>query len=94
MRCEAYDTLTDHWFQTESLPMAHSGTNPIVLNNQDVYLFPKITHEGKGSNMHIYRLLTGASNQFSWDPARKNGGYPLAQHRWESFQVKNNNDFI
>ena len=39
-RCEAYDTLTNHWFQIDSLPTLIVETSAIVLNKREVYLMP------------------------------------------------------
>ena len=39
-RCEAYDTVTNHWFQIDSLPALIVDTSAVVLNNREVYLMP------------------------------------------------------
>ena len=33
-RCEAYDTVTNHWFQIDALPLTYtSGTGAVVMND-------------------------------------------------------------
>ncbi len=102
-RCEAYDTVTDHWFQIESLPMACSNTTATVMNNREVYILHQSPNQIQASSdnaavntaqamqsatkLVICRLDTGPESQFPKDGRKRDFGYVLAQHRWTKFEV-------
>ena len=88
--CEAYDSVTNHWFQIDSLPFTCSGTSAVVMNDQEVYLMPGNNRETQtNSSLFICHLDTGPPMQFPRQSNRQNYGYAIGGHRWSKLEVKN-----
>ena len=38
--CEAYDTMSNHWFRIAPLPFPVANTSAVVMKSKKVYLMP------------------------------------------------------
>jgi len=38
--CEAFDTMSNHWFRIASLPFPVANTTAVVMKDRKVYLMP------------------------------------------------------
>lgn len=62
-RCEAFDTVCNHWFQIETLPVTCVRATAVVLNDQEVYLMPGNNKETQtGTSLVICHLNTGPTS--------------------------------
>lgn len=79
-RCEAYDTVTNHWFQIDSLPITFTSmTGAVVMSDQEVYLMPGNCRESQtSSSLFICRLDTGPATQFPRDMSSLSYGYAMS----------------
>mmetsp|Transcript_42448 Transcript_42448/g.55989 ORF Transcript_42448/g.55989 Transcript_42448/m.55989 type:complete len:118 (+) Transcript_42448:1445-1798(+) len=79
-RCEAYDTVANHWFHIDSLPASVVDTNAVVMNGREVYLMPGNCRDRQQSaGLTICRLDTGPFSQFprGGDHKAENYGYAI-----------------
>ena len=83
-RCEAFDTVANHWFHIDSLPATFVDTSAVVLNNREVYLMPGNNKERNSNSLTICRLDTGPPTQFpkTGDAKAENFGYNMMQYLW------------
>ena len=94
MECEAFDTMTNHWFRIASLPYPVANTSAIVMSGKKVYLMP-----GKQTNAQNPRFLMvsvldcGEPANLKANPVSREYGYALAEKNWSYVQV-DNPDFI
>ena len=95
-RCEAYDTVSNHWFQIDSLPALTVDTSAVVLNKREVYLMPgtqNAQQRQQVASVTICRLDSGPASQFpktsESNILAKNFGYAISQYQWTKLEVRN-----
>ena len=88
-RCEAFDTVANHWFHIDSLPAAYVDTSALVMNNREVYMMPGSNRDRNSNALTICRLDTGPPSQFpkTGDVKAENFGYNLSQHQWSKLEI-------
>ena len=79
--CEAYDTLTNHWFPMQNLPVGVTNTSTVVMGNRFVYLMPGSNQECMRGNdaLLIHLLDSGSSKIFTGDKNDKTAGWPIGR---------------
>ena len=61
--CECYDTITNFWFNINSLPSQSVNTTAVVMNERWVYLMPGNNRESQVANHLLINLLDTGSSQ-------------------------------
>lgn len=41
-QCEAFDTLSNHWFTIKQMPFPVANTSAVVMNGRHVYVMPGV----------------------------------------------------
>ena len=89
--CEAYDTVTNHWFHTVPLPFQVANTTAVVMSNRYVYLMPGKQTKSKTLPplLRICVLDCGDISSFRGDLDSQQYGYSLQQKSWGYLDVAN-----
>lgn len=78
--CECYDTVTNYWFNINSLPSQSVNTTAVVMNERWVYLMPGNNREAQVANHLFINLLdTGSSQIYDGNSNSRDYGAPMAR---------------
>lgn len=94
-QCEAFDTLTNHWFPIKQMPFPSPNTSAVVMNGQHVYVMPGVQGNKRQAPPYlcISTLDCGNPATFRGNPISKEYGYCLSRNAWRYLEV-DNPDFV
>ena len=85
----AYDTLTNVWFECQSLTTVKSNTSAVVVSSRFVYLLPGPNIGAqKGNSVMIDYLDTGVTQDYMGSHDTVQYGMQIAKRNWESLEVR------
>lgn len=85
----AYDTLTNVWFDCQSLPTVKANTSAVVVSQRFVYLLPgQNVGAQKGNSVLVDYLDTGATQDYTGQHESVQYGMQIAKRSWESLEVR------
>lgn len=90
-QCEAFDTMSNHWFPIKQMPFPVANTSAVVMNSQHVYVMPGAQGNKKQQLPYlcIATLDCGTPASFRGDPTKQDYGYCLAKNNWKYLEVSN-----
>ena len=89
VECEAFDSMSNHWFRTAPLPFSIVNSTCLVMNKSKIYLLPGKQSKKQAPFLRMCVLEVGTASSFQGDPTSKEYGYALAQKTWSYVEVSN-----